>query len=48
MSRLTLRQILIAIAVGAIFAALQGESPVPAPARMSAPLCAADSANNRC
>src|SRR5437588_240847 len=41
MSRLTLRQILIAIAVGAIFAALQGESPVPAPARMSVPLCAA-------
>ena len=30
MRRLTLRQILVAIAVGALFAALQGDLPLPA------------------
>jgi hypothetical protein len=45
---MTLRQILIAIAVGAIFAALQGESPVPALSRLAATPCAADPANDRC
>ena len=30
MARLSMRQILLAIAIGAIFATLQGESPVPA------------------
>jgi hypothetical protein len=29
MRRLTLRQILVAIAVGALFAAVQGDPPVP-------------------
>ncbi len=31
MARLTLRQLLIAIALGLIFAALQGESPLVGP-----------------
>jgi hypothetical protein len=48
MGRLTLRQILIAIALGALFAALQGESPVPALAKLGTITCAADPANSRC
>lgn len=39
MARLSLRQILFAIAVGAVFAALQGDPPVPQMARLSALTC---------
>jgi hypothetical protein len=37
MSRLTLRQLLVAIAVGAIFATLQGDPPLRALSRLRAP-----------
>ena len=39
MARLSLRQILLAIALGAVFAALQGEAPVPALAKLSTLTC---------
>lgn len=35
MARLSLKQLLFAIALGALFATLQGEAPVPALARLS-------------
>jgi hypothetical protein len=41
MRRLTLRQILVAIAVGALFAALQGDAPVAALQALAAPGCSA-------
>lgn len=41
MRRLTLRQILVAIAVGALFAALQGDPPVAALQALSATRCGA-------
>jgi hypothetical protein len=34
MARLSLKQLLFAIALGALFAALQGEAPVPALAKL--------------
>ena len=41
MRRLTLRQILVAIAVGALFASLQGDPPVPALKMLAHVTCAA-------
>jgi hypothetical protein len=41
MRRLTLRQILVAIAVGALFAALQGDPPVSALKQLAALGCSA-------
>jgi hypothetical protein len=41
MRRLSLRQILAAIAVGALFAALQGDPPVPALKKLAAIGCVA-------
>jgi hypothetical protein len=41
MRRLTLRQVLVAIAVGAVFAALQGDPPVPALKLLTAIGCTA-------
>ena len=43
MRRLSLRQILVAIAVGALFAALQGDPPVPALRALAGLGCAAQS-----
>lgn len=40
MTRLSWRQLLIAVALGAVVAALQGAPPVPAMARLSALTCA--------
>jgi hypothetical protein len=39
MARLTLRQILIAIALGALFASLQGDPPVPALRKLAVVSC---------
>ena len=41
MRRLSLRQILLAIAVGALFASLQGDPPVPALKKLGAITCVA-------
>lgn len=43
MRRLTLRQILVAIAIGALFASLQGDPPVPALKNLASIACAANS-----
>jgi len=43
MRRLTLRQILFAIAIGALFASLQGDPPVPALKKLASVACAASS-----
>jgi hypothetical protein len=45
MTRLTLRQILIAIALGVLFASLQGDPPVPALKKLALVSC---TARNRC
>src|SRR5437870_1499876 len=45
MTRLTLRQILIAIALGVLFASLQGDPPVPALKKLALVSC---TAKNRC
>ena len=47
MARLSLKQLVFAIAVGALFAALQGDPPVRALSRLSTVTCTAQSAN-RC
>ena len=39
MARLTLRQILIAIALGVVFASLQGDPPVPALRKLAQVSC---------
>ncbi len=39
MARLSFRQILLAIAIGAIFATLQGEAPVPALKKLAVATC---------
>jgi len=39
MARLSLRQILIAIALGALFASLQGDPPVPALRKLALVAC---------
>jgi hypothetical protein len=46
MARLTLRQILIAIALGAVFASLQGDPPIPALRKLAAVSCSVQ--QNRC
>jgi hypothetical protein len=38
-AKLTIRQFLLAAAVGALFATLQGDPPVPALARLAALTC---------
>jgi hypothetical protein len=47
MARLSLKQLLFAIAVGSLFAALQGNPPIPALAKLSAVSCTSQS-TNRC
>jgi hypothetical protein len=48
MARLTFKQLLLAIAVGAVFAALQSKSPAIASThRLSTAICA-PAATNRC
>ncbi len=42
MRRLTLRQILLAIAVGALFASLQGDPPLPALKKLASVTCVAN------
>ena len=44
MARLSLKQILLAAAVGALFAALQGDPPVPQMSRLSALTCSVQAA----
>ena len=46
MARLTLRQILFAIALGAVVAALQGEAPVPALNKLANVACITHSATH--
>ncbi len=50
MTRLSLKQLLLAIALGALFATLQGEAPVKALASLSrmtpAPICTAQQTTN--
>ncbi len=46
MARLSLKQILIAIALGALFATLQGEPPIHAHAKTAAASCV--QSQNRC
>jgi len=47
MARLSVKQLLFAIALGALFAALQGDPPVAALARLSTVPCSSQAAN-RC
>lgn len=42
MARLSFRQILLAIAIGAIFATLQGEAPVQALNKLAVATCTVD------
>jgi len=42
MARLSFRQILLAIAIGAIFATLQGDPPVPALEKLDVVTCKAE------
>ena len=48
MARLNWKQMLIAIALGAVFAALQGDPPVHALGRLSAMTCSLTKTAGRC
>lgn len=45
MARLSLKQVLVAVILGALFATLQGDPPVPALRRLAL-VCAADTAGH--
>ncbi len=46
MTRLSIRQLVFAIALGALFATLQGEAPVPALAKLSTVPCSSQQTNH--
>ena len=48
MARLSFRQILLAIAIGAIFATLQGDPPVAALKNLAVATCTASPSAQRC